>query len=111
LGAAWPSGSTLAPENATCYPAPGEILLFAGELSEPELLIAYGPSHFGGKAGPLAGNPVLAIEDHLARLAELGREVLWRGAMDFRIEFPGDDVRPEDQSATPQEGEASHADR
>ncbi len=90
LAAIWRSGSILPPENATCHPAPGEILLFAGELSEPELLIAYGPSRFASKAGPLAGNPVLAIEDRLAQLAELGREILWRGAMEFRIEFPAD---------------------
>ncbi len=122
LAAVWPSGSILSPENATCHPAPGEVLLFAGELSEPELLIAYGPSHFASKAGPLAGNPVLTIEDRLSRLAELGHEVLWRGAMEFRIESlvhhsgNSDDclalqASPEDQSATSQAGEANHADR
>jgi hypothetical protein len=76
----------LPPENATSYPSPGQVLLFGGELSEPELLIAYGPSRFASKAGSLAGNPVLIIEDRLARLAALGRQVLRRGAVNLRIE-------------------------
>lgn len=87
LAGAWPAGAILPPENATSYPAPGQVLLFAGEQSEPELLIAYGPSHFASKAGSLAGNPVLTIEDRLPRLSELGREILWRGAMDLRVEL------------------------
>lgn len=82
----WPSEEALPPENATSCPAPGEGLLYAGEQSEPELLIAYGPSSFAGKSGPLAGNPVIAIEDRLTRLAELGCEILWRGAMDIHVE-------------------------
>jgi hypothetical protein len=76
LAAAWPRGSLLPPENASAYPAPGQVLLYAGELSEPELLIAYGPSRFASKAGPLAGNPVLTIEGRLAQLAEVGNEIL-----------------------------------
>ena len=86
LGSRWPAGTGLPPESATAYPAPGEILLFGGGLSEPELLIAYGPSRFASKAGPLAGNPVLTIDGELARLAELGRRILWRGAVELHIE-------------------------
>jgi hypothetical protein len=59
---------TLPPENAIAYPSPGEVLL-----------IAYGPSRFACMAGPLAGNPVLSIEDGLARLIVLGRQILWHG--------------------------------
>jgi hypothetical protein len=66
-------------------PVAGEVLLFGGDLSEPELLIAYGPSRFASMVGPLAGNPVLTIEDRLARLIELERQILWRGAVDLRI--------------------------
>jgi Protein of unknown function (DUF3830) len=86
LAASWFSGSLLAPENAVSDPAPGQILLFAGELSEPELLIPYGTSRFACKAGPLAGNPVLTIDDRLGDLADVGREILWHGAMDLRID-------------------------
>jgi hypothetical protein len=86
LGSSWPTGEILAPESAIAYPAPGEVLLFGGDLSEPELLIAYGPTRFASMAGPLAGNPVLKIEDGLARLAELGRQILRRGAVDLRID-------------------------
>jgi hypothetical protein len=52
-------------------------------------LIAYGRSRFASMAGPLAGNPVLMIEDRLARLVELGLQILWRGAVDLRIELHG----------------------
>jgi hypothetical protein len=88
LASVWPVGERLAPENAIAYPSRGEILLYGGELSEPELLIPYGPSRFASMAGPLAGNPVLLIEDRLARLAELGNQILWRGAVDLLIERP-----------------------
>ena len=46
----------LPPENATTYPLPGEILLYPGGLSETEILIPYGRTQFGSKAGLLAGN-------------------------------------------------------
>ena len=46
LAASWLRGSILPPENATSDPAPGQILLYAGERSEPELLIPYGTSRF-----------------------------------------------------------------
>lgn len=87
LSAVWPASLSLAPENAIADPAPGQILLFGGDSSEPELLIPYGPCRFACKAGPLAGNPVLKIDDdQLARLAEVGRGVLWTGAKALHIE-------------------------
>jgi hypothetical protein len=86
LGDAFPKGLTLPAENAQAGPAPGEILLYAGSQSEPELLIPYGISRFACKAGPLQGNPVLIIEDRLPRLAEVGREILWQGARELHIE-------------------------
>ena len=73
-------------ENVTASPAPGQLLLYAGERSVPELLIPYGTSRFACKAGPLQGNPVLSIEDRLDRLAELGAEILWQGTRELRIE-------------------------
>jgi hypothetical protein len=119
LSSCWPPGERLPPENAIAYPSPGEVLLFGGDLSEPELLIAYGPSRFASMAGPLAGNPVLTIEDRLARLIELGRQILWRGAVDLRIEQhagPSDDTRGRsssqactvDGTALQQTGETEH---
>jgi Protein of unknown function (DUF3830) len=80
LGPAWPRGEILAPENATQYPKPGEILLYADELSEPELLIPYGSCRFASKEGTLEGNPVLVVEKDLARLAQPGADTLRRGA-------------------------------
>ena len=85
LAGAWPAGRCLAPESATCEPKAGELLLYAGELSEPELLLAYGTVRFASKAGSLRGNPVLTIDDPLAALAELGRGVLRKGATNLEI--------------------------
>ena len=76
----------VAPENATTYPHPGEVLWYPGGVSETELLIAYGRTHFASKAGSLAGNHFLTITDGLDRLADLGRQVLWHGAQPVRIE-------------------------
>lgn len=74
------------PENATTYPHPGEVLWYPGGVSETELLIAYGRTHFASKAGSLAGNHFLTITSGLALLPELGRLVLWRGAQPLRID-------------------------
>ena len=86
LGAAWPQGERLSEENATEHPGPGQILFFAGEGSEPELLFPYGTSRFACKAGALKGNPVLKLIDPSPRFTELGRQVLWHGALPMRIE-------------------------
>ena len=87
LGTNWPAGSILEPESATGRPEQGEVLLFAGPRSEPELLIAYGTTRFACKAGPLEGNRVLLIQDGHSQLAECGREILLRGAMELRIDI------------------------
>ncbi len=81
LGSAWPRDSFLARENSTQRPKIGELLLYAGELSEPELLIPYGVCCFASKAGRLDGNPVLTIEERLDRLAGIGNDILRRGAL------------------------------
>jgi hypothetical protein len=73
------------PENATTYPHPGEVLWYPGGMSETELLIAYGRTHFASKAGPLAGNHFLTITDGLELLPEIGRHVLWHGAQALTI--------------------------
>jgi hypothetical protein len=76
----------LTSENATAYPAPGHILIYPGGVSETEILIAYGPTHFASKAGTLAGNHVLTIREDLDKLAAIGRKVLWEGAKDIIFE-------------------------
>ena len=73
------------PENATSYPHPGEVLWYPGGVSETELLIAYGRTHFASKAGPLAGNHFLTITAGLEQLPEIGRHVLWHGALPLTI--------------------------
>jgi Protein of unknown function (DUF3830) len=68
------------PENATVYPLPGEILLYPGGVSETEILIPYGRTQFGSKAGLLAGNHFLTVVSGHEHLPELGRLTLWEGA-------------------------------
>jgi hypothetical protein len=70
----------IGPENATCYPAPGDLLLYPGGISETELLFAYGHSAFASKAGALAGNHFATVLEGGEHLASLGRLTLWQGA-------------------------------
>jgi hypothetical protein len=70
----------IGPENATCYPAPGQLLLYPGGVSETELLFPYGHCAFASKAGPLAGNHFATMTEGHEQLAELGRRTLWEGA-------------------------------
>ena len=73
------------PENATCYPAPGEILFYPGGISETEILFPYGPTSFASKAGPLAGNHFATVLEGTEQLPELGRTALWEGAQPIRF--------------------------
>jgi Protein of unknown function (DUF3830) len=68
------------PENATCYPAAGEILFYPGGVSETEVLFPYGPTRFASKAGVLAGNHFATIVEGIEQLPELRPRVLWEGA-------------------------------
>ena len=70
-------------ENATSYPAPGEIILYPGGVSETEILIAYGSVCFATKAGQLAGNHFLTIVEGQEHLRQLGQDALWHGAQDI----------------------------
>lgn len=74
-------------ENATSYPAPGQILLYPGGVSETEILLAYGAVCFASKAGQLAGNHFLTIVDGLDRLRPLGELALWQGAQPIVFEY------------------------
>ena len=70
-------------ENQTSYPAPGQLLLYPGGISETEILFPYGASVFGSKSGQLAGNHFATIFDGNDRLKDLGELVLWRGAQEI----------------------------
>ena len=73
------------PENATCYPSPGQLLFYPGGVSETEILLAYGRTNFASKAGQLAGNHFLTIVTGAEHLRELGRLTLWKGAQPIVI--------------------------
>jgi hypothetical protein len=73
-------------ENHTSYPAPGQIILYPGGISETEILLAYGGVQFASKMGQLAGNHFITLTSGLDWLAELGKTVLWKGAQEVRFE-------------------------
>jgi len=73
-------------ENATSYPAPGEILLYPGGYSETEILFPYGATCFASKLGQLAGNHFLTVVEGREQLAEVGRRVVWEGAQEILFE-------------------------
>jgi len=72
-------------ENQTSHPAPGQLLLYPGGISETEILFPYGATLFASKVGQLAGNHFATVVEGMERLRELGETVLWRGAQE--IEF------------------------
>lgn len=72
-------------ENHTSFPAPGQILLYPGGISETEILLAYGGVRFASKVGQLAGNHFLTVIEGAENLTALGKMVLWEGAKE--IEF------------------------
>ncbi len=74
-------------ENNTSYPAPGQIILYPGGVSETEILLAYGGVQFASKAGQLSGNHFVTLTSGLENLPELGRLALWEGAQDIRFEL------------------------
>ena len=73
-------------ENHTSYPAPGQIILYPGGISETEILLAYGGVHFASKMGQLAGNHFITLTSGLENLSTLGKSVLWKGALPIRFE-------------------------
>jgi len=73
-------------ENHTSYPAPGEILLYPGGISETEILLPYGGVRFASKVGQLAGNHFVTVMEGRERLRPLGEHVLWHGAQEILFE-------------------------
>ena len=79
-------------EHHTSHPAPGELLIYTGDLSECEILVPYGACAFSSKLGQLAGNHFATLEPNDGwrdRLRELGRRVLWQGAQPIEIREEG----------------------
>ena len=74
-------------ENHTSHPAPGEMLVYPGGISETEILFPYGATLFASKVGQLAGNHFATVIEGNDKLAEVGRLTLWEGAQDFSIEL------------------------
>ena len=74
-------------ENQTSYPAPGQMILYPGGISETEILLAYGGVRFASKVGQLAGNHFITITPPLDDLPKLGKMTLWEGAQHIRIEL------------------------
>jgi hypothetical protein len=72
-------------ENATSFPAPGQILLYPGGISETEILFAYGAVCFASKVGQLAGNHFLTVVEGQENLTPLGKMALWHGAQTIRF--------------------------
>jgi hypothetical protein len=70
-------------ENQTSHPAPGELLLYPGGMSETEILFPYGSTLFSSKVGQLAGNHFATVYEGNGRLADLGELVLWKGAQEI----------------------------
>jgi hypothetical protein len=72
-------------ENAVTHPRPGQILLYAGPKSVPELLIPYGFCVFACRAGSLAGNHVITLDIDSSRLSSLGHALLYQGAQPLHL--------------------------
>jgi hypothetical protein len=72
-------------ENHTAHPAPGQILIYVGELSECEILFPYGACSFSSRVGALAGNHFATLTSGHEHLAEVGRRTLWEGAQEIEI--------------------------
>src|SRR5437763_5136525 len=73
-------------ENHTSYPAPGQIILYPGGISETEILLAYGGVRFASKMGQLAGNHFITLTSGLENVAPFGKMTLWKGAQDIVFE-------------------------
>jgi len=67
-------------ENHTSHPAPGQLLLYPGGISETEILFPYGKSAFACKDGPLSGTPFLSVAEGAEQLSALGQLTLWQAA-------------------------------
>src|SRR5258706_7178602 len=60
-------------ENHTSYPAPGQIILYPGGISESESLLAYCGVHFASQNGQLAGNSFVTPTFNLEKFPGLSK--------------------------------------
>ena len=72
-------------ENHTSHPAPGDLLIYVGDMSECEILFPYGACSFSSRVGQLAGNHFATLTSGAEQLGEMGRRVLWEGAQEIEI--------------------------
>ena len=75
-------------ENHTSHPAPGQLAIYPGGISECEIFFPYGGCSTASKVGPLAANHFATIvpdDGWQDLLREIGRRCLWEGAQDIRI--------------------------
>jgi Protein of unknown function (DUF3830) len=70
-------------ENHTSHPAPGQIPVYPGGISETEILLPYGGCLFASIVGQLAGNHFLTVVEGNEDLRALGELTLWHGAQDI----------------------------
>ncbi|MHB8459695.1 MAG: DUF3830 family protein [Candidatus Limnocylindrales bacterium] len=76
-------------ENHTSHPAPGQLAMYPGGISECEIFFPYGSCTTNSKVGQLAANHFATIvpDDGWAeRLREVGRRCLWEGAQPIVID-------------------------
>jgi len=76
-------------ENHTSHPAPGQLAIYPGGISECEIFFPYGGCTTSSKVGQLAANVFATIvpdDGWRGRLREVGRRCLWEGAQDIVIE-------------------------
>ncbi|MEA2608195.1 MAG: hypothetical protein QOJ75_438 [Chloroflexota bacterium] len=75
-------------ENHTSHPAPGQLAIYPGGISECEIFFPYGGCATASRVGPLAANhfaTVVPAEGWQDLLREIGRRCLWEGAQSIRI--------------------------
>jgi hypothetical protein len=75
-------------ENHTSHPAPGQLAIYPGGISECEIFFPYGACTTSSKVGQLAANhfaTILPDDGWEERLREVGRRALWEGAQPIEI--------------------------
>ena len=80
-------GANIEYENHSSFPAPGQVIVYPGGISECEILVAYGGVSFASKVGQLAGNHFITLTSGLENLPELGRLCLYEGAQPVKVEW------------------------
>ena len=71
-------------ENHTSYPAPGQMILYPGGISETEILLAYGGVHFASKMGQLTGNHFLTVISPIDQIEEMCKKFYGNASCDLK---------------------------